>query len=308
MEIRVDREKLRARKLFVGTPMYSGQAYAEFTFSIAKLSQLCAELGIALRLHFLCNESLIMRARNATVDEFLRSGDTHLLFIDADMGFDPMDAVYLLALQDTDHRNDDYDVVAAPYPLKRLAWDNIAKAVKMGWADDDPRILEKYASRMVVAPANGGTVSLQKPTEVNAAGTGFFMVRRATFERFEAAHQALAYTPDDNLAEPGKSPGRFAFFDTGIDNKANNIAEELELFLKSRPAATANEISAFLADPDAIMKSYSNNFISEDYMFCKRVRDAGMKIWLCPWMQLTHTGSYTFTTSLPHISALNAPG
>jgi hypothetical protein len=307
VEIRVDREKLRARKLFVGTPMYGGQAQAEFTFSIAKLSQLCAELGISLRLHFLCNESLVMRARNAIVDEFLRSGDTHLIFIDADMGFDPMDAIYLLALQDSDSTSDNHDVVAAPYPLKLLAWENIAKAVKMGLADQTPRILEKYASRMVVAPADGTTVSLQRPTEVNAAGTGFFMVRRATFERFETAYPELAFAPDDNLAEAGKSPGRFAYFDTGIDSKAGNIAEELALFMKARPGATAAEIAAFISDPRSSMKSYSNNFISEDYMFCKRVRDAGMKIWLCPWMQLTHTGSYTFSTSLQHISALNAP-
>ena len=286
--------------------MYGGQAHAEFTVAIAKLSQLCAELGIALRLHFLCNESLVMRARNAIVDEFLRSGDTHLLFIDADMGFDPMDALYLLALQDPDPSHDAYDVAAAPYPLKLFAWKNIAKAVKLGMADEDPRILEKYASRMVAAPAGKGAIKLRSPTEVNAAGTGFFMVRRATFERFEAAHPGLAFAPDDNLAQAGKAPGRFAFFDTGIDSKGNNLAEELALFLRARPLATRDDIAAFLADPRASMKSYSNNFISEDYMFCKRVRDAGMKIWLCPWMQLTHSGSYTFATSLPHISALHA--
>jgi hypothetical protein len=305
VELRVDREKLKARRLFVGTPMYGGQCHAEYTFSIARLSRVCAELGIGLRLHFLANESLIMRARNATVDEFLRSGDTHLLFIDADMGFDPMDAIYLLAMQDPDPAVDDHDVVAAPYPLKLLAWDNIAKAVKMGLADTDPRILEKYASRIVMAPTSGGPIVLQKPTEVNAAGTGFLMARRATFERFQAAHPGLAYTPDENLAAAGKAPGGFAFFDTGIDNKASNIAEELALFLQARPEATRDEIAAFVADPQVAMKRYTNNFLSEDYMFCKRVREAEMKVWLCPWMQLTHSGSYTFSASLQHVGALN---
>ena len=306
MEIRVDHEKLKARKLFVGTPMYGGQCYAEFAFSIAKLSTLCAELGIALRLHFLVNESLIMRARNAIVDEFLQSGDTHLIFIDADMGFDPQDVLYLLAMQDSDPAVDEYDVVGAPYPLKLFSWDNIAKAAKSGLADDDPRNLEKYASRMVLAPRQSARVLLTRPAEVNAAGTGFLMVRRATFERFEAAYPDLAYGEDQSLRQPGKSPGRFAFFDTAIDNKATNLAEELRLFLAARPDATGKDIAAFLDDPGASMKNYSNQFVSEDYMFCLRAQGAGMKIWLCPWMQLTHSGGYTFTTSLQHISALRA--
>lgn len=307
MEIKVNHETLKARKLFVGTPMYGGQCYAEFAFSIAQLSKLCAELGISLRLHFLVNESLVMRARNAIVDEFLRSGDSHLLFVDADMGFDPRDAIYLLAMQDPDPAVDAHDVVAAPYPLKVLAWDNIARAVRMGAADADPSMLEKYASRIVMAPTGDGAVDLQRPIEANAAGTGFLMVRRATFERVRAAHPGLAYTPDDNLAAAGKAPGGFAYFDTAIDNKAGNIAEELSLFLAARPQATRDEIAAFVADPHTSMKRYGNNFISEDYMFCKRVREAGMKIWLCPWMQFTHSGGYTFATSLRHVAALRAP-
>jgi len=303
-----DREKLKGKDLFVGTPMYGGQCYADFAFSIARLSSLCTELGVNLRCHFHCQEALIMRARNATVDEFLRSGHTHLIFIDADMGFDPRDVLQLLAMQDSNPAFDDFDVIAAPYPLKQIAWDNVARAVKMGAADGDRRNLEKYASRIALYPVGSGSFPLRQPLEVKAAGTGFMMIRRATFDRFRAAWPALAFTPADQTTNPGTEAGDFAFFDTAIDSKTGNVEEEMALFLQSRPDATRDELVAFLTDPSSSMKRYSNNFISEDYMFCKRVREADMRLWTCPWIQLTHTGNHTFSSSLPHVNALHTGG
>jgi hypothetical protein len=31
-----------------------------------------------------------------------------------------------------------------------------------------------------------------------------------------------------------------------------------------------------------------------------------MKVWLCPWMQLNHTGSYTFGGSLAALASVGA--
>ena len=46
---------------------------------------------------FLFNESLITRARNYLVDEFLRCEDfTHLLFIDSDIHYNPQDIVSIV--------------------------------------------------------------------------------------------------------------------------------------------------------------------------------------------------------------------
>jgi hypothetical protein len=41
-------------------------------------------------------------------------------------------------------------------------------------------------------------------------------------------------------------------------------------------------------------------------MFCQWVRNAGMKVWLCPWMELKHVGSYVFGGSLPDIARIGA--
>jgi len=32
----------------------------------------------------------------------------------------------------------------------------------------------------------------------------------------------------------------------------------------------------------------------------------GLKVWLCPWMQLNHTGSYTFGGSLAALASVGA--
>jgi hypothetical protein len=39
---------------------------------------------------------------------------------------------------------------------------------------------------------------------------------------------------------------------------------------------------------------YEHEYYSEDFMFCLMLQKMGRKIWLLPWVNLTHTGSYTF--------------
>jgi len=114
IEINVPIEKLRERKLFLAAPMYGGQCAGMFTRSIADLSALCTHYGIQIRFYFLSNESLITRARNYCADEFMRSGDTHMMFIDSDIGFNANDVIALLALQSENPEDDDYDIIAGP--------------------------------------------------------------------------------------------------------------------------------------------------------------------------------------------------
>ena len=39
-------------------------------------------------------------------------------------------------------------------------------------------------------------------------------------------------------------------------------------------------------------------------MFCQWSRKIGFKVWMCPWMQLQHIGSYVFAGNLPAIAQL----
>ena len=144
MKLEVRTEELQKQRLFIGTPMYGGQCTGLYTKSTNDLSMLCSSHKIPMKYYFLFNESLIQRARNYIVDEFLRSDCTHLLFIDADIGFDPRDALALLALQISDPEK--YDVVCGPYPKKTIAWEKIKAAVDKGFADENPNNLNNRES------------------------------------------------------------------------------------------------------------------------------------------------------------------
>jgi hypothetical protein len=41
-------------------------------------------------------------------------------------------------------------------------------------------------------------------------------------------------------------------------------------------------------------------------MFCQWAREAGLKVWMCPWMQMTHMGSYMFSGSLADLAQIGA--
>jgi hypothetical protein len=269
MEISISIDELRKRKLFLGVPMYGGQCAGMFTKSVADLTAMCTNHGIELRSYFLFNESLITRARNYIVDEFMRSDCSHLMFIDSDIGFDPRDVLALLALQGDDT---EYDVLAGPYPKKCISWEKIKLAVDKGMADDDPNVLERYVGDFVFNPkAGSGTIRIDQPVEVSEVGTGFMMTRRSAFEKFQKEYPQYSYKPDHVRTE---------HFD-----------------------GSREIMQYFQAEIDPATKRY----LSEDYWFCQKLQQIGSKIWYCPWMKLQHVGSYIFGGSLIDLAQIGAP-
>jgi hypothetical protein len=273
MEIKIDLEALRKRKLFVATPMYGGQCGGMYTRSICDLTALCVKYGIEVRSYFLFNESLITRARNYCVDEFLRSDAEHMLFIDSDIGFNPQDVIAMMALQTPES---EYDVMAGPYPKKCITWEKIKQAVDAGVADEDPNRLEDFVGDFVFNPAvdendpSTKSIRLDEPAQVLETGTGFMMIRRSTFDKYKAAYPQYSYKPDHIRTEA---------FDG------------------------SREIHAYF---DCIIDPKTKRYLSEDYMFCQNVRNMGGKVWMCPWMHLQHTGAYVFAGKLPALASIGA--
>lgn len=268
LEIKVEISELRKRKIFLSTPMYGGQNAGIYAKSIADLSALCTHHGIPIQFYFLFNESLIQRARNYCVDEFMRSDCTHLLFIDADIGFQAQDVIAMLALQSDDSP---YDVIAGPYPKKCISWEKIKLAVDKGAADDNPNDLEKFVGDFVFNPKSNQTqIPLGEPVEVLETGTGFMMIRKKTFEKFKEAFPEQSYKPDHV---------RTAAFDG------------------------SREIHAYF---DCIIDPESKRFLSEDYFFCQKIQKIGLKTWLCPWIKLQHVGTYIFGGSLADLASISA--
>lgn len=265
MQIEISVDDLKKKKLFVATPMYGGQCFGMYTKSALDLQGLCANYGVDVRFSFIFNESLITRARNYLVDEFLRSGFTHMLFIDSDIHFDPRDIIALLAL--------DKEIIGAPYPKKSIKWHAIKEAIVK-----NPNIevgeLEKLAGDFVFNPVPGtDKFSVASPIEVLEIGTGFMMIKRHVFEQFEKQYPQLRYKPD-HVGQANFDGSRYihAYFDTVIDSTENG-------------------------------GKGSDRYLSEDYMFCQWWRNMGGKIYLCPWMKTHHIGTYAFTGDMPAVAA-----
>ena len=272
MKLEIKTEDLKGKKLFVATPMYGGQCAGMFCKATNDLAMACATYGIEVRFYYLFNESLITRARNYCVDEFLRSDSTHLLFIDSDIGFGYKDVLTLLHLTgDPSKEEGKMDIVTGPYPKKTISWEKVKSAVDQGFADNNPFELENFVGDFVFNPAENVTsFRIDEPVEIREGGTGFMMIGRHVFEKYEEAYPELKYKPDHVRTEHFDGTREItAFFDTIID-------------------------------PD------TRRYLSEDYMFSYNARKIGLKIWMCPWMQLKHVGSYIFGGSLGAMAAIKA--
>ena len=266
MEVEITVEQLQERKIMVATPMYGGMCGGQYTKSSVDLGQQAAKYGLDIGFYYIFNESLITRARNYLVDEFMRSHYTHLMFIDADIGFDPQDVLSLAAIADPDS---DKEIVCGAYPKKTIAWEKIKRAVDKGAADENPQALENYVGDFVFNPAPGvSEIRINEPVEVLEGGTGFMMIQKSAYEKFGNAHPELLYTPDHVRTENFDGSRQiYAYFDTVIDPK-------------------------------------SNRYLSEDYMFCQWARDLGIKVWMCPWMRLKHMGTYIFGGDLASLASV----
>jgi hypothetical protein len=268
IQISFNKEQFSKCKLFIASPMYGGQCTGMYTKSVMDLAVLCAQWGIQLNFYALFNESLIPRARNYCVDEFMRSDYTHFLFLDADIGFDSRDVLAMLALQTDDSP---YDIIGGPYPKKNISWEKIKLAVERGFADDDPQQLDRFVGDFVFNPkAGSGQIPIFEPCEVLEIGTGYMMVRRKTFEKFRNSFPQYSYRPDHVRTE---------HFDG---------SREIMMYFQAE------------IDPK------SKRYLSEDYWFCQKVQELGLKTWLCPWMKTHHVGTMIYGGSLADLAQIGA--
>jgi hypothetical protein len=142
----------------------------ESTFmSYIKWANTARQLGIDWTLETMTNESLICRARNTLTAKFLMTqSSTHLMFIDADIGWEPW---HLLALL-----NHDVDVIGGLYPMKTIP----VKWCVNGLPGSDPN-------------SENGLV------EVSKTGTGFMLSKRHVFDQLNNHSDVVPFSNDVGL-------------------------------------------------------------------------------------------------------------
>lgn len=161
-------------KLYLATPCYGCQLNLAFLTSVLNLQAACVQRGYECYVDFIGNESLVERARNILVARFLESDATHLLFIDADIGF-RAESVFRLVEADK-------DVATAVYPKKAVDW-NLVKA-KLAEGSQEPVYQMGLDFNINIAnsrePVTNGFV------KVLDSATGFMLIKRAVLERMVA--------------------------------------------------------------------------------------------------------------------------
>ena len=202
--------------LAVATPCFGGQLSVVYAASIFKLQKILrASNDIELKVLLKDGDALITRARASLVGQFLDDPNaSHLLFIDADIGFEPE---HVLRLIDCGA-----DVCAAIYPIKRIDWDKVKAVVESG----RPNPAAAALSYVFEVHDPNAIISCGEFAKVRYAGTGFLMIRRQALERMCAHYSNLQYKRDHSLEAASVSSNRFALFDCMIDENGTYLSED----------------------------------------------------------------------------------
>jgi len=210
--------------LVVATPCFGGQVSTIYAKSLFALQRAVHSMSnVKLQVHLRDGDALITRARANLVTLFLDDpAATHLLFIDADIGFTP-DQVFRLIESGA-------DVVAGCYPIKRVNWDKAGRAMAAGRAD-----LAASSLDYVLELDNPDEVKVVNGfTRVRYAGTGFLMIRRHVLEKMCAhpEYAPLKFHREHSRDALAGSPNRFALFECMIDPATGTYLSEDFAFCK----------------------------------------------------------------------------
>ena len=183
-QIQVNIDFLKTTRVHICMPCYGGMLTESTFMSYIKWANTCRQLGIDWTMETMTNESLISRARNTLTAKFLNNKEsTHLMFIDADIGWEPWHLLVML--------NRDVDVIGGLYPMKSLP---------VKWCVNG------------FEGAEEGPDGLQ---EVSKTGTGFMLIKRAVFEKLNA-HPATKPFANDIGLPPELNPYMKTYFDTAV--------------------------------------------------------------------------------------------
>ncbi len=201
----------------------------------------------------------IYKARNALAAMFMADATaTHLLFVDADMGFEPRLIDRMLQF--------DQPFTAALYPQRSLdarRYHEVARQV------DDPVLAERLAVNFVTGQnvvgvsVEGGPPSYHVDrgfVRIKAIGTGLMLLRREVFTTLQDAYPEL-------MSPPNQSP--------------------------YRQLGTSEPVHQCFAS----LRQDNGNFLSEDVSFCHRWDRCGGKIWACVDEDVSHVGQRVFRSA-----------
>lgn len=188
-----------AMKILIGIPAYGGNVCEKTLTGVYETTRDLVRKGISVELITVVNDSLIPQARSNLANFFYHNTDaTHLLWVDADIGFHGEDVQKLMAL--------DTEFAAATYPKKVLPIRYSCALPKKGivWNKEHTAI------------------------EVSRVGSGFVLLRRSAFSRIAERFPELRYTPRSESRQVSKKEieASFHYYETCKDKDGILVGED----------------------------------------------------------------------------------
>lgn len=244
--------------VMIATPCYGGMVSAEYMRSVMAWNALAQSLGIMTAV-FTISSSLIASARNDCVAVFRQNAPfTDLLFIDADIVFDPQAVLAFL--------KHPAPVLGGVCALKNIEWSEIGTAARNGVPDEQ---LPLYGVRTNIGantkddrvdfkPEADGTFVIEK------IGTGFMRIKRRVFDELER------FSREDHLVRLGEDPFVKAY---RVAPGTGPQSERTEFFQT---------------------KVTSGEFRGEDFFFCDLLQRAGIELRAHSKFRFGHIGNHMY--------------
>ena len=196
--------------ILIGIPAFGGMVYSTFTTCCLSLQRILDQCGIESQFYFLNGESLIPRARNNIISHFHHNRQyTHLLFLDSDLQFHPINIIELII--------NDFELSGLSYPKKSINWKKVKKhsdLIEKDMGLFNSKITDMNYNPVIYMKDGKPTMRvIRKNVEVKDIPTGSMMIKRVVVDLLVLNYPERKYC--NNVAGYGNE-NQYDFFPTGI--------------------------------------------------------------------------------------------
>ena len=188
--------------LFITTPSIHGSFSTEYVTTVVSIINLAGKEGIPVQWYPLAGNSILPVARNRCIHNFMQSGFSHALLLDADVGLSPKDVI--------DCMKSGLKFTALPYCKRTFSKDksvqNIVKYADSGamafHAGMSPGAF-KLSEDQESAPKEIRELGF---AQADSTATGAMIINRKVFLEFQKGHPDRRYKehyggPDEDVFE-----------------------------------------------------------------------------------------------------------
>ena len=251
------------------TPCFASMCYVNYVYCLINTINIFSQLKVQLSIEFCKNDSLVSRARNNLIAKAMAKKEvTHMIFIDNDITWDPIDILKLMI--------SDKSLIGGVYPLKKYNWNhllvdqknpqNVNNVNNINLVQQMIDRKDKSELKNAISDENMIQHNLLKYntnfldnvltihnnlTKVKHIATGFMMIKRATIEKMSIAFPSTKYTDDVGFLVGDENKYAYALFDCGVED---------------------------------------DHYFSEDWLFCHRWSKMGGNVYIDVSINLKHTG------------------